>query len=382
MMPDKRTPHDWRQDRSRFPHFSAQAPPWWPADTDWPPRRPWPPRHRRLFPRVALRLFAAFFLALFACGASLLALQTLASGVSTISYITLAGVALLLIVGLTAALSGSRWLRGLVSPIDSLLETTGRLAAGDYKARAPVRGLPELRQLAAAINSMAEQLERTAAERRGFFASVTHELRTPLTVLQGEIEGMIDGIHPADEERLQSVLEETHHLSQLIEDLRTLSLAEAGALELHLEPTDLAEFLHEAAAAFHSEAERAGIDLEVQAPNDAPPAMIDPLRMREVLANLIVNALNASQPGDTIFLDYAHSDRGHVVTVADEGRGIPADDLPQLFDRFTKSVDSKGSGLGLAIVKELVEAHGGTIDVVSNLGVGTKMQVLLPERVS
>ncbi|MGA9531782.1 MAG: histidine kinase dimerization/phospho-acceptor domain-containing protein, partial [Anaerolineales bacterium] len=243
MKPDSPFQPDWRRDRPFGRHTPGQPPPWWPSEAGWPPQRPWRHRHRRLFPRVIVRVFAVFFLALFACGASLLALQTLANGVSTVSYVTLAGVALLLVIGITAAARGSRWLRGLVTPIDDLLEATDRLAAGDYQARAPVRGLPELRQMAAAINGMAEQLDRTAAERRGFFASVTHELRTPLTILQGEVEGMIDGIHPANEERLQSVLEETRHLSQLVEDLRTLSLAEAGALELRLEPTDLADFL-------------------------------------------------------------------------------------------------------------------------------------------
>jgi two-component system sensor histidine kinase BaeS len=327
---------------------------------------------------VAVRLFAAFFLGLLACGASLLAVQTLASGFSTISYVTLAGVALLLIVGVTVAVRGSRLLRGLIAPIDSLLETTDRLAAGDYQARAPVRGLPELRQLAATINGMAEQLERSAAERRGFFANVTHELRTPLTVLQGEVEGMIDGVHPANEERLRSVLEETRHLSHLVEDLRTLSLAEAGALQLRLEPTDLSDFLHETSAAFRSEAERAGIGLEVHADDGAPPAEIDPLRLREVLANLIVNALHASQPGDTIHLGYAHSDQGHLLTVADGGSGIRPQDLPTLFDRFTKSTGSDGSGLGLAIARELVTAHGGRIEVESEVGVGTTMRVVLP----
>jgi two-component system sensor histidine kinase BaeS len=327
---------------------------------------------------VVARLAAAFFLALFACGASLLLFQSLATEVNAITYLTLAGVAILLFIGLAAAVRGGRWLQGMISPIDDLLATTEQLAAGDYQARAPLKGIPELRRLSSAINGMAGQLEQTAAARQGFFANVTHELRTPLTIIQGEVEGMIDGVHPPDEERLGSILEETRHLSRLVEDLRTLSLAEAGALELRLEPTQLADFLHEVAASFKLEAERAGVRLEIQAQSEAPPALVDPRRLREVLANLIINGINASQAGDQISLAYNFQEGTHHLAVADEGAGITDEDLPAIFDRFTKSSESEGTGLGLAIAKELVEAHGGTIEVESQAGIGTVMKVELP----
>lgn len=325
-----------------------------------------------------LRVFTGLFLVLLGCGTSLLLLQTLATDITTLTYLLLAGVGLLFVAGILSVIRSGRWLRGLVAPIDDLLDTTDRLAAGDYQARAPLQGLPELRRLAASINSMAEQLDRSAAQRRGFFANVTHELRTPLTILQGELEGMIDGVTPLSPERFQSLLEETRHLSQLVEDLRTLSLAEAGALELRREPTELADFVHEVAASLRNEAERAGVALQVTAVDGAPPAEIDPLRLREVLANLIVNGLRACQPGDQLKIDYAHVAGDHVLTVADNGRGIPPDELPSVFDRFSKGRESDGSGLGLAIAKELVEAHGGAVEITSQLGVGTIARVVLP----
>jgi two-component system sensor histidine kinase BaeS len=325
-----------------------------------------------------VRVVAAFFLALFACGASLLVFQALATNATTVSYLTLAGVVLLLLIGIGAILRAGGALRALVAPIDDLLETTGRLAAGDYTARADPRGLPELRRLAASINAMAERLERTAAERRGFFASVTHELRTPLTILRGELEGMLDGINPPDQRRLASLLEETEHLSSIVEDLRTLSLADSGALDLRLEPTELADFVHEVGAAFAGEAERAGVDIEIRTAEGAPAADVDPRRLREVLANLIVNALHASPPGTTLTLGYTQAGSKHTLTVTDQGPGIPPDALPTIFDRFTKSAESEGSGLGLAIARELVEAHGGSIEASSKVGAGTTIRVALP----
>ncbi|HEX9795565.1 MAG TPA: ATP-binding protein [Anaerolineales bacterium] len=375
MNPDPEIRRKTRHDR---PSRHNGPPPWWPPEEAWPPRRRWHGRRHRLFPRVMLRVFTGLFLVLLGCGTSLLLLQTLATDITTITYLLLAGVGLLFVGGILSVIRSGRWLRGLVAPIDDLLDTTDRLAAGDYQARASLQGLPELRRLAASINSMAQQLDRSAAQRRGFFANVTHELRTPLTILQGELEGMIDGVTPLSPERFQSLLEETRHLSQLVEDLRTLSLAEAGALELRREPTDLADFVHEVAASLRNEAERAGVALQVTAEDGAPTTEIDPLRLREVLANLMVNGLRACQPGGQLKIGYAHEMGGHILTVADNGRGIPPDDLPAVFDRFSKGTESDGSGLGLAIAKELVEAHGGTIGLDSQPGVGTVATITLP----
>lgn len=356
----------------------GKPPKWWPEGTNWPPRDRWRHRHRRLLPQLLRRVFAAFFLALFACGASLLLLQALTQGVTAASYALLAGVILLVAIGAFAVVRGGSWLQRLVTPIDDILATTEQLASGDYSARAPVNGLPELRNLARAVNEMAVRLEHAALSRRGFFADVTHELRTPLTVLQGELEGMLDGITPRSHERLQSLLEETRHLSHLVEDLRTLSLAEAGALDLHLEPIYLADFLQEVSGSFRREAERAGVSLEAVTDSEAPAAELDPHRLREVLANLILNSLQALKDGGQIKLGYAWENGSHRLTVADDGPGIPQDIVETAFDRFTKSSDSSGSGLGLAIARELVEAHGGTIAFRTRPAAGTSVEIEFP----
>jgi signal transduction histidine kinase len=326
-----------------------------------------------------MRVFAVFFLALFACGASLLLLQALTQGVTTASYALLVGVLLLLAIGVFAVVRGGSWLQRLVTPIDEILATTERLASGDYEARAPLSGLPELRSLAAAVNAMADQLEQTARTRRGFFANVTHELRTPLTVLQGDLEGMLDGVTPRSDDRIQSLLEEARHLSLLVEDLRTLSLAEAGALQLRREPVDLGVFLHEVAASFRSEAERAGVELVVQSSAGSTPADVDPTRMREVLANLVLNSLQALDGGGQITLDYHHESGEHRITVEDDGPGIPDEILATAFERFSKSQESRGSGLGLAIAKELVEAHSGSIQAMGRDSGGTSVVIRIPE---
>ena len=255
-------------------------------------------------------------------------------------------------------------LRRMSVPLDDLLAASGRVAEGDYSARVDEKGPAEVRALARAFNSMAEKLEGVNRRRRDLLADVTHELRTPLTVIQGNVEGMLDGVYPADEARLKSILEETGLLSRLVEDLRTLALAESGALRLKKEPTDLAALVRETAAAFASQADTAGVKLEL-ALEATPVLELDPQRIGEVLTNLIANALRYTPRGGRIGIRLAATgsggERGALVSVTDSGPGIPPADLPRVFDRFYKSSDSGGMGLGLSIARTLVEAHGGEI---------------------
>jgi signal transduction histidine kinase len=228
---------------------------------------------------------------------------------------------------------------------------------------------------------MAEKLEGVNRRRRDLLADVTHELRTPLTVIQGNVEGMLDGVYPADEARLKSILEETGLLSRLVEDLRTLALAESGALQLRKEPTDLAALVRETASAFVSQADTAGVKLEL-ALEETPVLGLDPQRIGEVLTNLIANALRYTPRGGRIVIHLAATgpggERGALVSVTDSGPGIPPADLPNVFERFYKSRDSGGMGLGLSIAKTLVEAHGGTIRAESEPGRGTTISFSLP----
>jgi signal transduction histidine kinase len=272
----------------------------------------------------------------------------------------------------------ARALRLATSPVGDLIEASGRVEGGDFSTRVPETGMREVRTLARAFNAMSARLEETEQHRRSALADVSHELRTPLTVIQGNLEAIIDGVYPADPAHLEPILAETRILERLIEDLRTLTLAEVGSLVLHREPTDLRALLTDVAASHRTQAEQAGISLTVTASDDLPILEIDPARIREVISNLLTNALRHTPRDGKVELSAALAGDQVEVAVQDTGIGIPADQLDRIFDRFYRSPDSPGSGLGLPIAKSLVEAHGGGITAASDSGVGTVIRFRLP----
>jgi len=279
---------------------------------------------------------------------------------------------------LLVLLNVGRSLRRAAAPVGDMIEASGRVEAGDFSTRVPERGPREVRTLARAFNDMSARLEEVEQQRRSALADVSHELRTPLTVIQGNLEALLDGVYPADAAHLQPILEETRLMERLIEDLRTLTLVEAGSLVLHKEPTDLGALLNEVAASYRSQADEAGVALIVTASPDLPTLDVDPARIREVVSNLLANALRHT-PRDGRVEVSAQLASGEVeVTVRDTGSGIPPDQLDRIFDRFYRSPDSPGSGLGLPIAKSLVEAHGGTITATSTGGTGTTITFTLP----
>jgi signal transduction histidine kinase len=284
-----------------------------------------------------------------------------------------------LLLGLSMIAGVTRSLRILALPLRDLIDAAERVEAGDLSAGVRVRGPRELRSLARAFNAMLERLRSNEAQRRRLLADVTHELRTPVAVIQGNLEAILDGVYPPDGDHLEPVLEETRVLSRLIDDLRTLSLAESGVLELHREPTDLGVLAGEVVSTFRGQAETAGIALLAEVPGETPLVVVDPLRIREVLANLTANALRHTPPAGMVRISAVVEPAGRrvVLSVTDTGTGIPLEDLPYIFDRFYKSNDSTGSGLGLAIAKNLVEAHGGEIHAESTPG-GTTLRCILP----
>ena len=284
-----------------------------------------------------------------------------------------------LIIGVIGILYTGQALRRLAMLVDDLIDAAERLAAGDYTARVPEHGPREMRAVGRAFNSMAAQLQVTSEQRRNMLADVTHELRTPLTVIQGNLEGLLDGIYPSDEAHLTPILDETRVLARLIDDLRTLTLAESGALQLQKEMTDLGVLLNETAASFRAQVGTAGVRLNLALADDLPLVEADAARIREVLVNLISNALRYTPTGGEITVR-ASADLGRQVTVSvsDTGPGISPEVLPHIFDRFYKSADSRGMGLGLAIAKNLVVAHGGEISAQSEPGRGTAIQFTLP----
>lgn len=279
---------------------------------------------------------------------------------------------------LVVATTVARAIRRLVVPLGDLVDAAESVEAGNYAVRVRPRGPRELRSLSGAFNSMSARLERSEEQRRRLLADVTHELRTPLTVMQGNLEALIDGVYPADAEHLAPILDGTRVLSRLVDDLRTLSMAEAGALALHREPTDIAGLVADSVASFRAQADSAGIALVIEAAAALPHADVDPVRMREVLSNLLSNALRYTPRGGSVRVGASASGGLLRVTVHDAGPGIAADALPHVFDRFYKSSESRGAGLGLAIAKSLVVAHGGEISASSESGQGTEMSFTFP----
>jgi signal transduction histidine kinase len=368
-----------------MPGHSRRRPPWWPPDEPFPPAGgPGSPEWRRMrgfFWRIGAALILLFILAFGFFTFLFWSVVSFFGGPSlpppTAAFVRPWAIPVLVFAFLVLFL-GLNVLRRVALPLGDLVEAAGRVAEGDYSARVAERGPREVYTLARAFNSMAARLQSNAEQRRNLLADVTHELQTPLTVVQGNLEGLVDGIYPLDRDHLEPILEETRVLSRLIEDLRTLSLAESGALKLQREPTDLAVLASETVASFRPQADAAGIALQTDIAPDLPPAQVDPARVRQVLANLLANALRYTPKGGRIRVQCSVDTRRLAVAVSDTGAGIPPDDLPHIFDRFYKSRDSRGSGLGLAIARNLVAAHGGEITAHSQAGQGTTIRFTLP----
>ena len=387
-----------------------ERPPWWPEGEAWPPAGgpwrgmgprgmgrygPWgPPGSDGRWPagRHGLaRRFGCFIvmLAVLVVSIGLLVLWLLGTllgmigpdgGPGGIGSLVRVAALVVLVVGSVALMTGIRLARSIARPLGDLVEAAGKVETGDYAVRVPElgRGPGELRDLGRAFNTMTARLEADEAQRRRLLADVSHELRNPLAIVQGNLEALVDGVYPADEAHLSPILDETRVLAHLIEDLRTLSLAEAGTLALHREPTDVRILLADIAESFRVRATAARATLDVDVAADLPIVEIDPLRIREVVSNLVDNALRYVSNGGAVRIAARPIDHAIEVAVGDDGPGIPPALLPTIFERFAKSPESRGSGLGLAIAKAIVEAHGGTIGVESAPSSGTTIRVRLP----
>ena len=284
------------------------------------------------------------------------------------------------VIGL-AALAGTGFAyRRVAGPVGDLLEAADRVGAGEYDQRLRPRGPREVQSLMRTFNEMSGRLEMADAARRQFLADVTHELRTPLSVLQSGIEAQLDGIHPRDDAHLASLLDETHVLTRVVEDLHTLALAGAGRLTLHRESLDAVTAVADALAVHAAAARAREVTLVGPTPEaEALTVDADPVRLQQMLGNLLSNAVRHTPSGGTVTLAVDRPEAGWVrVSVADTGPGFPAEVLPGLFDRFIKAEGSAGSGLGLAIARDLVHAHGGTIEAHNPPGGGAVVSFRLP----
>ncbi|MGE5373512.1 MAG: sensor histidine kinase [Bacteroidota bacterium] len=382
-------PPSWHEHSSyrsewRRQYFREHRPPWWPENEEWPPRR-WRRRpHNPFFLRLGclFLLVSLFLIVVFGLFAGLVFSALARGGDPTrpLTWLIPVGVVFLFLV-LGLIVLAARNIRRMSRPLDELVEASNKVAEGDYSVRVEEMGSPETRSLLHGFNSMAERLQSHHEQRKNMLADVSHELRTPITVIQGNVEGILDGLYPADETRLRSILEETHILSRLVDDLRTMALAESGSLQLKREPVDLAPLIREVLSGYEAQAQEKQIRLQVQLA-DVETVQIDPLRIREVLTNLLANALRYTPAGGDVKVGLSESGAGEertvTISVQDSGPGIPASDLSHIFDRYYKSSDSGGMGLGLSIAKYLVEAHDGRIWAESETGKGTKISFTLP----
>ncbi len=270
-----------------------------------------------------------------------------------------------------------RSVRRTLRPIGDVMEAAERVAGGDYTARVDLRGPGEVRRLGRTFNEMTSRLQESEDQRRRLLADVTHELRTPLAVVRGNVEGMLDGVYTRDDERLDALLEETQVMARLLDDLQTLSTSEAGALRLHHESCDLGALAADVVTAFSPRAGAKDIRLSSRA-QDVPDADVDPIRIRQVLENLVANALRHTPAGGSVTVAVGARDGSVEIVVSDTGAGIPEEQLESVFDRYVRATDSAGSGLGLAIARSLVEAHGGSIRAELPPQGGTVLRVTLP----
>ena len=277
-----------------------------------------------------------------------------------------------------AAVAIAVTLRRVAPPVSGLIRAARRVEAGDYSTRVPIRGPGEVRSLARAFNAMSARLEAEETRRQSVLADIAHELRTPLTVIRSQAEAIADGVNPADETHLAPIVAATRTLESLADDLRTLSLSEAGALHPDREPVDVDLLVNETIEAFRTEAASAAVRLDCRLAPELPVLSADPAQLRRVLGNLIANALAHTATGGTVRVEASPTPGGVRITVRDDGEGIPPELLPRVFERFVKGPTSTGSGLGLAIVRDLVEAHGGSVVAESTVGLGTAIQVTLP----
>jgi len=273
--------------------------------------------------------------------------------------------------------------RRTLAPVKALTSAAKRLGRGDFSQRVQVKDRSELGELANTFNSMASDLERAEQLRQNMVADIAHELRTPLSNIRGYLEAIRDGVIKPDADTIRSLNEEATLLSRLVEDLHELSLAEAGELKLICQVENIAELIKQTVAEVQTQAIAKGLLVSVDLPDNLPPVNIDPHRISQVLRNLLENAVAHTVIGDAITVTARQKDKYVEVSVTDTGEGIPAEDLPNIFERFYRVDKSRtratgGTGLGLTITKRLVEAHGGRIEAHSELGQGSRFVFTLP----
>jgi two-component system, OmpR family, sensor histidine kinase BaeS len=275
--------------------------------------------------------------------------------------------------------------RTLTRPIRELTRATHAVSEGDLSQQVPVRSDDELGELAQAFNKMSAQLSRSVNTRRQMTADIAHELRTPLSLILGHAEAVHDGVLPPTRENFEIIREEAARLEHLVNDLRTLSLADAGELSIQLQTVEPQRFIYEVSSLYQIQAQKKNISFVLDIAPDLPEIEVDPGRMTQVLTNILDNAIRHTSENGRILLAAKQVDDMVELSVQDSGPGLNIEDVDRIFERFYRSDASRqreegGSGLGLAIAKSIVQAHGGQVSAESEAGNGLKIIISLPKK--
>lgn len=354
----------------------------------FPPRnfkfqRRWRGSGRRRFFPFAIFFFTFFLLFIGGTAATLYLIFSEYSGVRNI-WLLLCGTPFVVV--FLMILAAFTLYNRFGKPLGQMFNAIDSVSEGNLSARVPENNSDLFSELFKRFNNMVSELERAEQQRRNLTADIAHELRTPLHIIQGNLEGVIDGVYEPTPDHINNTLDETKLLARLVNDLQTLSLAETGQLPLHPTRFLLADLMQDLTSSFSSQAASEGIDLQTHVSDPSQEITADYDRLNQVLSNLISNALRHTSSGGEISLEaesIVGEARGVRIKVTDTGVGIPSDDLPFIFDRFWRGDKSRSgrvnSGLGLAIAKQLIQAHGGTIEAQSEVGKGTSFIIELPE---
>ena len=271
----------------------------------------------------------------------------------------------------------------LVRPLRKLTQAASELARGNFAHRVHVKQPRELAALAAAFNQMAGSIEQAGENRKAMTADIAHELRTPLAVQRAHLEAMQDEVYPLTHQNLEPVLSQNLLLTRLVDDLRLLALADAGALQLNFETVDFVAVVTDMLTRFQAQADNRKITFEAKIEVDRPYIRADNERIQQVLHNLLQNGLRYTPPGGTLWFNLFNQNDSIVLELRDNGDGITAEALPYIFDRFYRADKARdreqgGSGLGLAIARQLVLAHGGNLQAENHAQGGALFRLVLP----
>jgi signal transduction histidine kinase len=264
--------------------------------------------------------------------------------------------------------------RRFVNPLADVIYAARAVASGKLNTRIPSKGPQDLRSLSESFNEMATALERNDRERRDMLADIAHELRTPLSVIRGRLEGIVDGIYTENGPQVSMALEQAYLMQRLVDDLRLLTLVETRQLAFDQRDINVGNVINSVIEIFSAEVQEKNISLSFNEKSGNLSIVLDPQRFEQVISNLVGNAIRYVPEGGKVWVTANETNNDLIITVNDNGEGLPSEDLPYVFDRFWRKEKSRsritgGTGLGLAIAKHLIEAQGGTIEA-KNLSEG------------